>query len=175
MQKHAKQLNCDVNSQKFKDVMRYLWMPRLMERIGGGSRGFGAAAAANPVASAPTEPVQPAAPVVYDHVKLSPDNSSMDRSSSTDSSAVTHLSSTPVSDVMDYCILEASNINGVHGGEFPTGEVVGDALESLLSPCGYLDLGFPDFGQNGWGADGDFSSENLWSDDDFWFLQQQLQ
>ena len=33
MQKHAKQLKCDVSSKQFKDVMRYLWMPRLLERI----------------------------------------------------------------------------------------------------------------------------------------------
>ncbi|CAL0300985.1 unnamed protein product [Lupinus luteus] len=33
VQKHAKQLKCDVNSKQFKDAMRYLWMPRLMERI----------------------------------------------------------------------------------------------------------------------------------------------
>ncbi|KAG0500998.1 hypothetical protein HPP92_001070 [Vanilla planifolia] len=33
VQKHAKQLRCDVNSQQFKDIMRYLWMPRLVERI----------------------------------------------------------------------------------------------------------------------------------------------
>ncbi|KAF8053788.1 hypothetical protein N665_1374s0009 [Sinapis alba] len=33
VQKHAKQLRCDVNSQQFKDTMRYLWMPRLVERI----------------------------------------------------------------------------------------------------------------------------------------------
>ncbi|KAF6139756.1 hypothetical protein GIB67_024033 [Kingdonia uniflora] len=33
VQKHAKQLQCDVNSKKFKDTMRYLWMPRLVERI----------------------------------------------------------------------------------------------------------------------------------------------
>ncbi|XP_010941513.1 transcription factor MYB78-like [Elaeis guineensis] len=33
VQKQAKQLNCDVDSKKFKDTMRYLWMPRLMERI----------------------------------------------------------------------------------------------------------------------------------------------
>lgn len=33
MQKHAKQLKCDVNSKQFKDTMRYLWMPRLVERI----------------------------------------------------------------------------------------------------------------------------------------------
>ncbi|KAL9237582.1 hypothetical protein vseg_012112 [Gypsophila vaccaria] len=33
VQKHAKQLKCDVNSKQFKDTMRYLWMPRLIERI----------------------------------------------------------------------------------------------------------------------------------------------
>ncbi|KAG8099036.1 hypothetical protein GUJ93_ZPchr0013g34131 [Zizania palustris] len=33
VQKHAKHLKCDVNSQQFKDLMRYLWMPRLLERI----------------------------------------------------------------------------------------------------------------------------------------------
>jgi transcription factor MYB, plant len=33
VQKHAKQLKCDVSSQQFKDVMRYLWMPRLVQRI----------------------------------------------------------------------------------------------------------------------------------------------
>ena len=33
VQKHAKQLKCDVNSKLFKDTMRYLWMPRLAERI----------------------------------------------------------------------------------------------------------------------------------------------
>ncbi|KAL6847378.1 hypothetical protein ACP4OV_023231 [Aristida adscensionis] len=29
VQKHAKQLNCDANSARFKDAMRYLWMPHL--------------------------------------------------------------------------------------------------------------------------------------------------
>lgn len=33
VQKHAKQLQCDVNSKQFKDVMKYIWMPRLLERI----------------------------------------------------------------------------------------------------------------------------------------------
>ncbi|KAL3505593.1 hypothetical protein ACH5RR_030975 [Cinchona calisaya] len=44
VQKHAKQLKCDVNSKQFKDTMRYLWMPRLVERIQ-------AAAAAGPNSS----------------------------------------------------------------------------------------------------------------------------
>jgi myb proto-oncogene protein len=33
VQKHAKQLNCDVDSKQFHDVMRHVWMPRLVERI----------------------------------------------------------------------------------------------------------------------------------------------
>ncbi|OAY69818.1 Transcription factor MYB108 [Ananas comosus] len=33
VQKHAKQLNCEVNSKKFRDTVRYLWIPRLVERI----------------------------------------------------------------------------------------------------------------------------------------------
>ncbi|XP_020208715.1 transcription factor MYB108 [Cajanus cajan] len=48
VQKHAKQLKCDVNSKQFKDAMRYLWMPRLVERI------QAAAAAATTTAAAAT-------------------------------------------------------------------------------------------------------------------------
>ncbi|KAI4338571.1 hypothetical protein MLD38_023614 [Melastoma candidum] len=51
VQKHAKQLNCDVNSRQFKDTMKYLWMPRFMERI------QASAAASNPsLASANSSP-----------------------------------------------------------------------------------------------------------------------
>ncbi|KAJ6832520.1 transcription factor MYB78-like [Iris pallida] len=39
VQKHAKQLRCDVNSKKFQDAMHYLWMPRLLERIRAASTG----------------------------------------------------------------------------------------------------------------------------------------
>ncbi|CAN6336216.1 unnamed protein product [Urochloa humidicola] len=33
VQKHAKQLRCDINSRHFRDVVRHVWMPRLAERI----------------------------------------------------------------------------------------------------------------------------------------------
>ncbi|KMZ70805.1 Transcription factor MYB24 [Zostera marina] len=33
VQKSAKQLNCNVNSQQFKNLMHYIWIPRLMEKI----------------------------------------------------------------------------------------------------------------------------------------------
>lgn len=31
--KQAKQLKCDVNSKQFRDILRYVWMPRLLERV----------------------------------------------------------------------------------------------------------------------------------------------
>ncbi|CAJ1874550.1 unnamed protein product [Sphenostylis stenocarpa] len=31
--KQAKQLNCDVNSKQFRDTLRFVWMPRMLERI----------------------------------------------------------------------------------------------------------------------------------------------
>ncbi|XP_027367890.1 transcription factor JAMYB-like [Abrus precatorius] len=31
--KQAKQLKCDVNSTQFRDALRYVWMPRLLERV----------------------------------------------------------------------------------------------------------------------------------------------
>ncbi|WVY94712.1 hypothetical protein V8G54_033800 [Vigna mungo] len=53
VQKHAKQLKCDVNSKQFKDAMRYLWMPRLVERIQAAAAATTAAAAVrSPTASA---------------------------------------------------------------------------------------------------------------------------
>lgn len=33
VQKHAKQLKCDVNSKQFQEKLHYLWIPRLIERI----------------------------------------------------------------------------------------------------------------------------------------------
>ncbi|CAO2142876.1 unnamed protein product [Urochloa humidicola] len=46
VQKHAKQLNCDVNSKRFKDAMRFLWMPRLAERAAASHQSQQAEAAA---------------------------------------------------------------------------------------------------------------------------------
>ncbi|WVZ90771.1 hypothetical protein U9M48_037040 [Paspalum notatum var. saurae] len=45
VQKHAKQLNCDANSKRFKDAMRYLWMPHLVDADAHRARLLHAAAA----------------------------------------------------------------------------------------------------------------------------------
>lgn len=53
VQKHAKQLKCDVDSKQFKDTVRYLWMPRLLERI------QAASATSVPLATAATTVASP--------------------------------------------------------------------------------------------------------------------
>ncbi|RWV97675.1 hypothetical protein BHE74_00048449 [Ensete ventricosum] len=45
VEKQAKLLRCDVDSQQFKDMVRYMWMPRLAERILAASGGSSAPSA----------------------------------------------------------------------------------------------------------------------------------
>jgi myb proto-oncogene protein len=96
VQKHARQLNCDVNSQQFKDLMRYIWMPRLLERIGSDDSGDGAvvidAAVHADATPSPTPTLQPqpqplltAAAWPVDDVELSCTTAVSSSSVSTDS------------------------------------------------------------------------------------------
>ncbi|XP_042395216.1 transcription factor MYB2-like [Zingiber officinale] len=148
VQKHAKQLKCDVNSQQFKDIMRYLWMPRLLERIGvasgGGGGGDSAAAAVETPATCSDFPISERAA----EAKPSPENSSAAGSSSTTSvdSLSMQLSPQPVS-----------------GGNLmqPAGELWTESLMNAVD--------FPEFEQMMWPA-----GENLWSVDDIWSMQQQF-
>ncbi|KAF0916919.1 hypothetical protein E2562_015093 [Oryza meyeriana var. granulata] len=99
VQKHAKQLGCDVNSRQFKDVMRHLWMPRLVERI------QAAAAADAAAATAPTSSSEHVAPPSAAHDQLvvvgrgdmchSPDQSTMTSSTAGSSSTSTTSTSVP--------------------------------------------------------------------------------
>ncbi|XP_009386341.3 transcription factor JAMYB [Musa acuminata AAA Group] len=166
VQKHAKQLKCDVNSKQFKDVMRYLWMPRLVERI--------RASSGNQVLSTPHEddtfPMtcapQPNQVPELARVKRSPQNSSTagpsSSSSSSDSRGV-QFSPPPVSD--GYFGSMTGGDDNI-GDVIQTGECTGSWWESLPSPGGDTVLGFPELDQITWG-------ESLWSVEDIW-LQQQL-
>ncbi|KAG2616215.1 transcription factor MYB2-like [Panicum virgatum] len=64
VQKHAKQLRCDVNSRHFRDVVRRVWMPRLVERIQAESSGAGAGAGAGAAAEGGGQAQAAAAPAV---------------------------------------------------------------------------------------------------------------
>nr|ABU93236.1 R2R3 Myb-like protein [Triticum aestivum] len=95
VQKHAKQLHCDVNSDRFRDVVRQVWMPRLLERIQAESSSSAAAAAGVGVPALTRAMSSPAGASQYhcfDHassgepsrkvaVTMSPDTSSTLRSS----------------------------------------------------------------------------------------------
>ncbi|KAM0962491.1 hypothetical protein ACFX13_022036 [Malus domestica] len=121
VQKHAKQLKCDVNSKQFKDTMRYIWMPRLVERIQ-------AAAAASTTTNATATDSSVAAPAtshhfsnnfqssaqmllqpshhhhfgVSSHSQLTPSYNTPENSSTAASSDSFGTQVSPVSDLTDY-------------------------------------------------------------------------
>ncbi|CAL4895842.1 unnamed protein product [Urochloa decumbens] len=71
VQKHAKQLRCDVNSRQFRDVVRQVWMPRLVERIqaeySSAAGGAGPAAAGDAAHQAAPATTTASAPAAYHH------------------------------------------------------------------------------------------------------------
>ncbi|XP_059280831.1 transcription factor MYB78-like [Lycium ferocissimum] len=182
VQKHAKQLKCDVNSKQFKDTMRYLWMPRLVERI---------QAAAGATAS----------DQVLHHQTINPNMVPIDHSNNT--AAVTNSSTaassensfgtqvSPVSDLTDSCYnypQVSSNVVNQQGcfqvNHHQNSSQLCHVGESLTSPTGYFHhataLEFQaaamDHQQNTnsqW-MDGANFYDNLWNIEDMWFLQQQL-
>ncbi|MQL72560.1 hypothetical protein Taro_004891 [Colocasia esculenta] len=185
VQKHAKQLKCDVNSRQFRDAVHYLWIPRLMEKIqaasanSAASYGEAASVTVSPVdvtdsyvvPTTTAEPVHNMVGNIADVTELSRDNSSTAATSSESSGDTSWWSSPSVSDVLADCYLVQASTSSDYGtDELPAGPMVSSFSESLLGPCGFQQ-GFPDFAQNVWGADGAIATENFWTDDDIWFLQ----
>ncbi|GMH28588.1 hypothetical protein Nepgr_030431 [Nepenthes gracilis] len=192
VQKHAKQLKCDVNSKQFKDTMRYLWMPRLVERIQAAAAAnttrFTAdtAAASSHLTLPPQEtgaslPGNAAAIANQAHL---PFNSNLDLTSESSGSSepfATQIS--PLSDLADYYSLPVN-----HNGNDDDGHVnsnndnnndsnnwdyfQGGYSDSITSPCGYFNQA-ADFQQNQWYVGGD-SLDSLWNVEDIYFLEQQM-
>ncbi|XP_007035892.2 PREDICTED: transcription factor MYB108 isoform X1 [Theobroma cacao] len=196
VQKHAKQLKCDVNSKQFKDTMRYLWMPRLAERI------QAAAAAATATSStsvtttttttsasaATTAPNVGTGQMVLPHGVLgndfgraqvtpsyTPENSSTAASSDSFGTQVS-----PVSDLTTdyYSNIPVSN-NPNPDNYFQASQA--GYSDSLISPSGnYYNHGmdFQSMEQNNtnnpWLDGGDDASDNFFNPEDFYFLQQQF-
>ncbi|PIN18102.1 Transcription factor, Myb superfamily [Handroanthus impetiginosus] len=174
VQKHAKQLKCDVNSKQFKDTMRYLWMPRLIERIqvaaaAGGGGNAGATSAVPPsststtnldMGSAQTALAQPTGVVQT----YTPENSSA--AASSDSFG------TPVSDLTE-CYNNYPVNQGNNQDYYPANQL-SDYDQTLTSPAGYFSQGLEFMEQNSQWMDGGVVSDNLWNVDDVLFLQQQF-
>ncbi|KAL8047471.1 hypothetical protein ABFX02_07G002100 [Erythranthe guttata] len=195
VQKHAKQLKCDVNSKQFKDTMRYLWMPRLVERIQSQSQSQVQATTGAPVTTATynvinTHQISSSVPQPHDVTNIIGGGGSLENSSA---AAVSSDSfGTPVSDMTTDCYnnyvvplnhdlnqdyyppAPANNIN-YHHQHLSSYNYDDDQSNNLTSPSGYFNqaagLDFVDHQNSHWNIDGGDVSDNLWNVDDMWFLQ----
>ena len=156
MQKQAKQLKCDVNSKQFKDAMRYLWMPRLMERITAAATAAGDDVSAAAISTTvDVTPSQPWESIIrdFEHLKTSPDSSSFAGTSESESSAGNYLSSD---------LREGYGVNYGGGGGFINHFPIGEATDFSQSQ------GFTGF--ESYNNLGEFLPENLWAAEDIWPL-----
>ncbi|XP_054804996.1 MYB-like transcription factor EOBI [Prosopis cineraria] len=177
VQKHAKQLKCDVNSKQFKDTMRFLWMPRLVERI----QASAAASSVSPPISTITAANTPSA--AYNHnnfefggaTQITGSNFTTENSStaaSSESFGSTQLS--PISDLTDY---------------YYGGVPVGNKGNPNPDYCQTVDLSYSDsitsldmqavepnnqHHQYWVQSRGGDSADNFWNVENMLFLQQQL-
>lgn len=202
VQKHAKQLKCDVNSKQFKDTMRYLWMPRLVERIQAAS-----ASASSSVTGTGASPAASTAGIAassHQHYLFNQQNNGFQSStgqfalanndfgasqltppsSYTPDNSSTAASSdsfgTQLSDLTEYYSAIPVNNNPNPDNYFQAAAGGGCQVgypESIASPAaGYfnpgLDFQAVDQINNQW-MDGEDASYSLWNVDDIWLLQPQ--
>ncbi|XWS08453.1 hypothetical protein CRYUN_Cryun40dG0003800 [Craigia yunnanensis] len=187
VQKHAKQLKCDVNSKQFKDTMRYLWMPRLVERIQAAAASTTAVTEASTTtttsASATTmgdvgtgQMVLPYGVIGNDYGSVqvtpsyTPENSSTAASSDSFGTQVS-----PVSDLTDY--YSNIQVNNPNPDYFQASQVGYSESSSLISPFGNQynhGIDFQSLEQNNPWLDVVDASDNFLNAEDFLFLQQQF-
>ena len=184
MQKHAKQLKCDVNSKQFKDTMRYLWMPRLVERIHATSSISSAAAQAGPTTTA-AGPASFAGPAQQN--SAAPEDSFVPQAASEFTAAADHhhhhsysynyntATAANPNSAEDHCYIPEYQYNGYFqpGSGNDAQAVINGGDESNNGAQASLDHHFQ-------GMDAQWSYDqqtemSLWNNvDDIWFLQQQL-
>ncbi|CAH8298638.1 unnamed protein product [Eruca vesicaria subsp. sativa] len=178
VQKHAKQLRCDVNSQQFKDTMKYLWMPRLVERIQAASALSSTCSAATSCVPTPTDQsVMPS----YDE-GVNNNNTNMDHLGLT-----SNLSGKVTPGTSSVTVSPASGLTEYNmGSEVGKTETSYDPDQSLVGPQptpsqNYLaamqEQSYPNLFENINGIIPSYSDSvwNIGSDEDFWLLQQQQQ
>ncbi|XBI14706.1 hypothetical protein VPH35_057250 [Triticum aestivum] len=164
VQKHARQLGCDVNSDRFRQVVRLVWMPRLLERIQAESSSSAAAASeyvALPVAG------ESQSYHCFNHassecwtavVAMSPDTPSMPRSSlsSTEASHGGHFpewgSAAATANIEGSMMHSCSGEGGAVGGDhhvFP-GDKLNESWSELLAASDVPGFEFGNFEDSLW-------------------------
>ncbi|KAG2588233.1 transcription factor JAMYB-like [Panicum virgatum] len=170
VQKHAKQLGCDVGSGRFHDAMRNLWMPRLLERIhadesaaaGDASHYFHAA---SPAHAPPSQPAYPnaAAPTSSCARATSPDAASCVTGSPSPweaSPAAQFQTSSPSMPAWSTEQCQNGCSSATSGGD-----MFDESWSELLARANHDDAdsaGLPGFGLLG------ETGDSLWSLDDIW-------
>ncbi|WCJ23243.1 myb domain protein 108 [Euphorbia peplus] len=181
VQKHAKQLKCDVNSKQFKDTMKYLWMPRLIERIQAANNTSGVGTTTTTVNTA-TEMgsdqwVQNMAPITnsglqeFGIITQNNNNNTTSETSSTTGVSSESFGTQQFPDLTN----DYYRINGNNNQDyFQSGGQIGYS-ENMISPTGYFNQVpyFQPMDQNHqqqqiW-LDGGDTSDNLWNVEDIWF------
>lgn len=138
MIKQAKQLKCDVNSKQFRDAMRYVWMPRLIERIRASSE-------YHPTRK-PQNHLHPNGLLLLHQQQQGSEKECVNPNCSSSTSELQVTSNSDLS--------ESSEI---------AGDPVGNGSVTQMLEQGILV-----------GGGDSVSLENLWNDENIWFLRQQL-
>lgn len=190
VQKQAKQLKCDVNSKQFRDAMRYVWIPRLIERIRASSSSSetkspsgqpSTAATTTAIVDSFCSNVITTSQVTYGNssttgsVKVYPSLllPELSADTSSDNSLETQVSS--VSDLTTECYNRRPSANNLQNGSNSFPEKLGwirdddgnMGIEAILEEQTNID----------WFGGGDHSMPmeiSVWNDEDIRFLQQQL-
>ncbi|GMI80231.1 BOTRYTIS-SUSCEPTIBLE1, myb domain protein 108 [Hibiscus trionum] len=172
VQKQAKQLKCDVNSKQFKDTMRYLWMPRLVERIQAATAASTTAVTAASTTTL-TSVVGTGQTVSGDDrlggAQVTSSSYTLENSSTTAASSDSFGTQvSPVSDFTDY--YSSSNNISINN---PNPNCL-EATQDLSGNYYNHGLDFQSLEQNNPWLDTIDASNNLFNAEDFYFLQQQF-
>ncbi|XVF32935.1 hypothetical protein REPUB_Repub17cG0125700 [Reevesia pubescens] len=170
VQKQAKQLKCDVNSKQFRDAMRYVWIPRLIERIRASSESLSGQPSTTDMDSISNTTTSQ---ITYANTtgSVQVDPSLLPELSGTSSDSLdTQVSS--VSDLTDYYNPVQSVSN------HPNNIQNGSGLETLAGTWGRsrdvgVEIQATEEQSNGWLVGGD-PMESVWNEENIWFLHQQL-
>ncbi|OWM80033.1 transcription factor MYB108-like isoform X2 [Punica granatum] len=176
VQKQAKQLKCDVNSQQFRDAMRYEWIPRMMERIRASS---GATLGQHP---SPMDSMNH-----WTNIQVLQSGNHM-RSQSHDPTVMPEMSSmtsdssdfqhSPVSDFSEYYYKPPSNVH-TQTQQGPTANDV-NGCSGLTNVVDQFDMDINHTFEESnslWllgGGDQSLLSDDFWNEENIGFLQQQL-
>ncbi|XP_075642232.1 transcription factor MYB78-like [Castanea sativa] len=150
VQKQAKQLKCDVNSKQFRDAMRYVWIPRLMERIRATSESH---------SDQPTTDCGDPSQQVH-----------ASGSDPIDPYLMPAVSGTPSDSSEQAQISDLTECYDFSGSNYPNESTNGSGF------CPQLGVDIQqafEHGGNGWFGGGD-TLDSLWNEENLSFLQQQL-